>query len=68
VLILAIGITVLGLLAILLRNNSVLPFLSNPVISVSLLIVGTSAVISILMPYADSCQDLGGLGLTQVQT
>ena len=27
-------------------------FLSNPLISVSLLIVGTSAVISILMPYA----------------
>ena len=51
-LILAIGITILGLLATLLRNNSALPFLSNPLISVSLLIVGTSAVISILMPYA----------------
>lgn len=52
VLILAIGITVMGLLATLLRNSSVLPFLSNPLLSVSLLIVGTSAVISILMPYA----------------
>jgi len=52
VLILAIGITTLGLLATLLRNNSALPFLSNPLVSVSLLIVGTSAVISILMPYA----------------
>ena len=36
----------------MLRNSSVLPFLSNPLLSVSLLIVGTSAVISILMPYA----------------
>ena len=50
VLILAIGITTLGLLATLFRN--VVHFLANPVISVSLLIVGTSAVISILMPYA----------------
>jgi putative MFS transporter len=52
VLILAIGVTTLGLLATLLRNNSALPFLSNPLVSVSLLIVGTSGVISILMPYA----------------
>jgi len=52
VLILAIGITVLGLLATLLRNHSALPFFSNPLLSVSLLVVGTSAVISILMPYA----------------
>ena len=52
VLLLAIGVTTLGLLATLLRNSTVLPFLSNPVVSVSLLIVGTSAVISILMPYA----------------
>ena len=36
VLILAIGVTVLGLLATLLRNNSALPFLSNPLVSVSL--------------------------------
>ena len=52
VLILAIGITTLGLFATLLRHNRALPFISNPLISVSLLIVGTSAVISILMPYA----------------
>jgi MFS transporter, putative metabolite:H+ symporter len=52
VLILAIGVTTLGLLATLLRNNSSWPFLSNPLVSVSLLIVGTSGVISILMPYA----------------
>ncbi len=52
VLILAIGITTLGLLATLFRNSSALPFLSNPLVSVSLLIVGASAVISILLPYA----------------
>jgi len=52
VLILAIAITTVGLLATLLRNRAPLPFLSSPLISVALLIVGTSAVISILMPYA----------------
>ncbi len=52
VLLMAIGVTILGLLATLLRGNTVLPFLSNPLLSVSLLIVGTSGVISILMPYA----------------
>jgi MFS transporter, putative metabolite:H+ symporter len=52
VLILAMGITTLGLLATLFRNNNALQFLSNPLVSVSLLIIGTSAVISILMPYA----------------
>jgi putative MFS transporter len=49
-LLLSIGITVLGLVTTLLRNYR--GFLSNPLVSVSLLIVGTSAVISILMPYA----------------
>jgi MFS transporter, putative metabolite:H+ symporter len=52
VLILSIGITVLGLVATLLRNDKLSSFLSNPLVSVSLLIVGTSAVISILIPYA----------------
>ena len=52
VLLLAIGTTVLGLLATLLRTNRALPFLANPLVSVSLLIVGTSGVISILMPYS----------------
>ena len=52
VLMLAIGITTLGLVATLVRNTKALHFFSNPLISVSLLIVGTSAVISILMPYA----------------
>jgi putative MFS transporter len=52
VLLAAIGITTLGLLATLLRNDKALPFLADPVVSVTLLVVGTSAVISILMPYA----------------
>jgi putative MFS transporter len=50
VLILAIGVTTLGLFATLFRGD--FPFLANPLISVSLLVVGTGAVISILMPYA----------------
>lgn len=52
VLILGIAITTLGLLATLVRNSSAVPFFSNPLVSVSLLIVGTSVVISTLMPYA----------------
>src|SRR5260221_848200 len=51
-LILAIGITSLGLLAILLRGTGTLPFLTNPVMPLSLLIVGSSATVSILLPYA----------------
>jgi MFS transporter, putative metabolite:H+ symporter len=50
VLMLAIGITFVGLLATLLRGNVALPFLANPLVSVSLLIVGVSGVISILLP------------------
>ena len=52
VLILGIAITTLGLLATLLRDYAAFPFLSSPLLSVSLLIVGSSVVISILMPYA----------------
>jgi MFS transporter, putative metabolite:H+ symporter len=52
VLVLAIAVTTLGLLATLLRNSQRLSLISNPLVSVTLLIVGTSAVISILMPYA----------------
>lgn len=51
----SIGVTTLGLLAILLRNNESLSFLSNPIIPVSLLVIGTSAVISMLLPYAAEC-------------
>jgi MFS transporter, putative metabolite:H+ symporter len=51
-LILAMGITAMGLLAILLRGTHTLPLLSNPVVPLSLLIVGSTAMISILLPYA----------------
>jgi putative MFS transporter len=51
-LILAIGITTLGLLAILLRGARYLPVLTNPIMPLSFLIVGSSAMISILLPYA----------------
>src|SRR6202140_150951 len=51
-LILAMGITAMGLLAILLRGTRTLPLLSNPVVPLSLLIVGSTAMISILLPYA----------------
>jgi putative MFS transporter len=49
VLVAAISVMTLGLLATLLENN--LSRVSTPLVSVSLLIVGTSAVISILLPY-----------------
>ncbi len=48
----AIGITTLGLLAVLLRSVGNIAFLSNPIVPLSLLIVGSTAVISILLPYA----------------
>ena len=51
-LILAAGITTLGLLGISLRGALQWSVLSNPVIPLSLLIVGSSAMISILLPYA----------------
>jgi putative MFS transporter len=51
-LMLAIGITAMGLLAILLRGTPALPFLSNPVMPLAFLIVGSSSMISILLPYA----------------
>ena len=46
-----IGIIALGLLAIVMRQNGVAA-VSNPVIALSLLIVGSTGVISILLPYA----------------
>lgn len=52
VLVLAIGITTLGLLAVLARSTGAFPILANPVMPLTLLIVGTAAVISILLPYA----------------
>jgi putative MFS transporter len=51
-LVLSIGVTTLGLIAILLRDKDGLRLVANPLIALTLLIVGTSAVISILLPYA----------------
>ena len=44
------GITAIGLLALVLRQDGV-PAASNPVIALTLLIVGSIGVISILLPY-----------------
>ena len=51
-LLLAVGVTTLGLVAILLRDVGGLHILSSPVLPVSLLIIGTSAIISVLLPYS----------------
>lgn len=51
-LILAVGVTTLGLVTILLRDAGHLPLLSSPVLPVVLLIVGTSGIISVLLPYS----------------
>jgi MFS transporter, putative metabolite:H+ symporter len=51
VLVAAIAVTTLGLFATLLGGNRAFSWISNPLVSVSLLVVGTSAVISILLPY-----------------
>jgi putative MFS transporter len=48
----AIGVTTLGLIAILLRSSALSPLVANPLVSVALLIIGSSGVISILLPYA----------------
>ena len=50
VLMLGIAITTLGLLMSVVPTR-IAPFLSNPLVAVSLLIIGTTAVVSILMPY-----------------
>lgn len=46
-----IAITILGLLAVMLRQSG-LPAVSNPLVPVALLIIGSTGVISILLPYA----------------
>lgn len=51
-LILSVGVTTLGLIAILLQETGHLPILSSPVVPVSLLMIGASAVVSMLLPYA----------------
>lgn len=46
-----IAITTMGLLAVLLRTTGELPILSNPIVPLALLIIGSTGVISILLPY-----------------
>jgi len=46
---LAIGITTVGLITALLANSRAFTSISNPLVSVSFLVVGTSSVISILL-------------------
>jgi putative MFS transporter len=50
-LVLTVGITTLGLLAVLLRGLGTVPVLSDPIVSLALLIIGSTGVISILLPY-----------------
>lgn len=52
VLVLSIAVTTLGLVCVLLRDRNGFGALSNPLFMLTLLIVGSSAVISILLPYA----------------
>ena len=51
-LILAVGVTTLGLIMIVLRDVGGIHLFSSPVIPVSLLIVGTSGIISTILPYS----------------
>lgn len=51
-LILSIVVTTLGLVAILLRDVGNVSFLSNPVLPVVLLIMGTSGIVSMILPYS----------------
>lgn len=51
-LILAVSTTTLGLVAILLREAGIIHVLATPVLPVTLLIIGNSGIISMLLPYA----------------
>lgn len=51
-LLLMVGVTALGLLALLLRETGMVPLLDNPLVALVLLMLGTSGVISMLLPYA----------------
>jgi putative MFS transporter len=46
-----VGVTALGLGALLLRSTGLVPMLGNPVFPIVLLILGSSGVISMLLPY-----------------
>ena len=48
----SVVVTTLGLIAILLRDAGSLRIFSNPVLPVVLLIVGTTGIISVLLPYS----------------
>jgi MFS transporter, putative metabolite:H+ symporter len=51
-LVIAVGVTTLGLVAILLRDLKDMPVLSSPIVAVVLLMVGTSGIISVILPYS----------------
>jgi putative MFS transporter len=51
-LVLAVATTTLGLLMILLRDAFGFHLFANPILPVSLLIIGTSGIISMLLPYS----------------
>jgi MFS transporter, putative metabolite:H+ symporter len=51
-LVITVAVTTLGLIAILLRDLRDIPVLSSPLLSVVLLMVGTSGIISVLLPYS----------------
>lgn len=51
-LVLAVATTTLGLLMILLRDALGVHLFANPILPVSLLIIGTSGIISMLLPYS----------------
>ena len=53
-LVVAIAVTTMGLSLILLRHagSSSMPWLTNPLLSATLLIVGTNGILSVLLPYA----------------
>lgn len=44
--------TTVGLVALLLRESHTIPFLENPILPLVLIIVGSTGVISMLLPYA----------------
>ena len=48
----AIAVMTLGLMAVLSRSVGASPLFSNPLLPLSLLIIGSSGVISVLLPYA----------------
>ena len=58
----AIGVMALGLIAVMLRGIGGYSWLVNPIVSLSLLIVGSTAVISILLPYAAENYPVGVRG------